>query len=90
MTELTIPPDADDERAAALVREHVDVGDEVEVREAERTGGDDPAVTGEVTGIEAGYLELDGQPLDGKSVRYDEIKSLTRVESESKPDSGPT
>ncbi|AXR77345.1 hypothetical protein [Natrarchaeobaculum sulfurireducens] len=74
MTELTIPPDADDDRTEALVREHVDVGDGVEVREAERTGGDDPAVTGEVTGIEAGHLEFDDQPLGGKSVWFDESR----------------
>ena len=89
MTELTIPGEADEQRAAQLVREHVEIGDTVEVRESERTGGDDPEVTGEVTAVEAGYLELDGEPVDGKSVRYDEIQTLTRVESESKPDSGP-
>ncbi|MFP8954292.1 hypothetical protein ACLI4Z_15185 [Natrialbaceae archaeon A-arb3/5] len=81
MTELTIPPDADEQEATKLVQEHVEVGDIVEVREAERTGSGEPEITGEVTGIEPGYLELDGQPLDEGSVRYDEIQTLTIVES---------
>lgn len=79
MTELTIPPDASDERAAALVSDHVDVGDVVEVWERDRTGGDDPEVTGEVTGIEPGYLELDGRPLGEGSVRYDRIGTVIKV-----------
>ncbi|RQG98946.1 hypothetical protein [Natrarchaeobius oligotrophus] len=81
MTELTIPQDADGTRAAELVQEHVDVGDRVEIREAERTGSGDPEITGEVTGIEPGYLELDGQPLSEGSVRYDEIHTVVRLES---------
>lgn len=80
MTELTIPPDADEVRATKLVQEHVDVGDVVEIWEADRTGSDDPHHTGEVTGLEPGYLELDGRPLDEGSIRYDEIHSLIRVE----------
>lgn len=89
MTELTIPPDADQQRAGKLVRDHVDVGDVVRVREAERTGGDDPGVTGEVTSVEAGQLEIDGEGADGRGFRFDRIHTVTRVESESKPDSGP-
>ncbi|WP_049927416.1 hypothetical protein [Halopiger goleimassiliensis] len=81
MTELTIPPEADEQRAAELISDHVDVGDDVEVREAERTGSDDHAVTGEVTDVSPGYLELDGEPLDGKSVRYDEIETLTLLDT---------
>ncbi|MEY7850646.1 hypothetical protein AB7C87_15770 [Natrarchaeobius sp. A-rgal3] len=81
MTELTIPPDADEQETSKLVQEHVEVGDEVEVREAERTGGGDHEVTGTVTGIEPGYLELDGKPLAEGSVRYDEIHTITRLES---------
>ncbi|RQG90041.1 hypothetical protein EA462_08555 [Natrarchaeobius halalkaliphilus] len=81
MTELTIPPEADQKRAAKLIQEHVDVGDTVEIREAERTGSDSPTITGEVTGIDPGYLELDGQPLTEGSVRYDEIHTVTRLES---------
>ncbi|GAB3665949.1 hypothetical protein [Halopiger thermotolerans] len=80
MTDLTIPPDADDERAKALVQEYVDVGDVVQVWEADRTGSDDPEHEGEVTGLEPGYLELDGQPLDEGSIRYDKIHSLIRLE----------
>ncbi|THE63971.1 hypothetical protein D8Y22_15295 [Salinadaptatus halalkaliphilus] len=84
MTELTIPPDADEQQATRLVQDHVEIGDTVEIREAERTGGDDPEITGTVTGVEAGYLELDDEPLDGKSVRYDELQTISRVESASK------
>lgn len=90
MTELTIPSDADQQRTARLVRDHVDVGDVVRVREAERTTGEDPGVTGEVTSVEPGQLELDGEGADRKGFRYDRIHTVTRVESESKPDSGPT
>lgn len=89
MTELTIPTDADQQLASQLVREHVDLGDVVRVTEAERTGSEEPAVTGEVTGVEPGQLQLDGEGIDGKGVRYDRIHTVTRVESESKPDSGP-
>lgn len=81
MTELTIPPDLDENQAAELVAEHVDVGDEVEVWEADRTGADDPEHHGTVTGIEPGYLELDGQPPDEGSVRYDDIHNVVRVRS---------
>ena len=82
MTELTVPSDADQERAAALVRDHVTIGDVVEVWERDRTGGDDPEVTGEVTGIEPGYLELDGQPPGEGSVRYDRIGTVIKVTDE--------
>ncbi|ELZ05626.1 hypothetical protein C482_01901 [Natrialba chahannaoensis JCM 10990] len=82
MTELTIPRDAGTEEASALVKEHVAVGDKVEIREADRTGGDDVAMTGEVTGIEPGYLELDGQSPKNGSPRYDEIRTVTRVDAE--------
>lgn len=81
MTELSIPRDADEERAAALVREHVSVGDVIEVWERDRTDADDPEFTGEVTGIEPGYLELDGQSLEDESIRYDKIGTIIRVES---------
>lgn len=81
MTELTIPPDLDEDQAAELVRDHVEVGDEVQVWEDERTGGRDPELTGTVTGIEPGYLELDGEPATGRSVRYDEIHTVIRVDS---------
>ncbi|ARS90675.1 hypothetical protein [Natrarchaeobaculum aegyptiacum] len=89
MTELTIPTDADQQQASRLVREHVEVGDLVRVTELERTGSDDPELTAEVTAVEPGHLELDGEGADGRGFRYDEIHTLTRVESESKPDSGP-
>ncbi|NGM67578.1 hypothetical protein G6M89_00905 [Natronolimnobius sp. AArcel1] len=81
MTELEIPPDASEERAAKLVQEHVSVGDVVEVWEADRTDASDADRTGEVTGIEHGYLELDGHDLNEGSVRYDEIRTLIRVKS---------
>lgn len=54
MTELEIPPDATEDRATALVTEHVAVGDVVEVWEADRTDASDPDRTGEVTGLERG------------------------------------
>ncbi len=82
MTELEIPPHLDQQQVAELVDEHVDVGDEVQIWEAERTGGDAPERTGTVTGIEPGYLELDDEPLEGPSVRYDEIKTVIRVNAE--------
>ncbi|ELY93889.1 hypothetical protein C483_04399 [Natrialba hulunbeirensis JCM 10989] len=82
MTELTIPRDANTDEASALVKEHVEVGDHVEVREADRTGGDDPSITGEVTGVEPGYLELDGKSPDEGSPRYDEMRTVTRVDAD--------
>ncbi|ELY58259.1 hypothetical protein [Natronococcus jeotgali] len=82
MTELTIPPDADEERAAQLVREHVEVGDVVEVRSEEwadeRQNVD---VEGTVTALEPGYLELDEQPPGEGSVRYDEIHTISTIDS---------
>ncbi len=81
MTELTIPPDADEQRAAALVHEHITPGDTVEIWERDRTSADEPEITGEVTGLEPGYLELDGQSLSDGSVRYDEIGIVIRLES---------
>ena len=81
MTELEIPRDADNDRAAELVADHVTVGDVVEVWERDRTDADDPERTGEVTGIEPGYLELDGRPLEEGSVRYDEIGLIIRQQS---------
>lgn len=81
MTELEIPPDASEGRAAKLVQEHVSVGDIVEVWEADRTDASDADRTGKVTGIEPGYLELDGHDLSEGSVRYDEIRTLIRVKN---------
>ncbi|ELZ02430.1 hypothetical protein [Natrialba asiatica] len=80
MTELTIPRDASTGEASRLVEEHVTVGDTVEVREADRTGADDVSVTGEVTGIEPGYLELDGRSPGEGSPRYDQIRTVIRIE----------
>ncbi|TYL39185.1 hypothetical protein CV102_07825 [Natronococcus pandeyae] len=82
MTQLTIPPDADEERATKLVQEHVEIGDVVEVRNQERTEGDAFDVTGTVTGVEPGYLELDERPPAEGSVRYDEIHTITKIDSE--------
>ncbi|ELY48314.1 hypothetical protein [Natronorubrum sulfidifaciens] len=81
MTELTIPPDTDKNRAAELVRQHVTTGDTVEIWDRERTDGDDPNHTGTVTDITPGYLELDGHSPTDSSVRYDEIDTVIRVES---------
>ncbi|MDQ2049368.1 hypothetical protein RBH26_02600 [Natronolimnohabitans sp. A-GB9] len=82
MTELDVPPDADQDEAAALVREHVDVGDVVQIWERDRTDDGDHDVTGKVTGIEPGYLELEGQSPESGSVRYDEIGTVIRVEGQ--------
>ncbi|MDF9746831.1 hypothetical protein [Natrinema salsiterrestre] len=82
MTHLTIPTDADTNRTEALVREHLEIGDFVEVRSEERTEDHLTDATGEVTGFEAGYLELDEQPPGEGSVRYDEIHTVDRIEDE--------
>ncbi|WP_049915033.1 hypothetical protein [Natrialba taiwanensis] len=81
MTELTIPRDASTDEASRLVEEHVTVGDTVEVREADRTGADDVSATGEVTGIEPGYLELDGRSPGEGSPRYDQIRTVIRIKT---------
>lgn len=81
MTELTVPRDADQETAAELVQNHVAVGDVVEIWERERTDGDDPQHRGEVTGIEPGYIELEGQPAEGAGIRYDEIDTVIRAQT---------
>ncbi|TMT86725.1 hypothetical protein E2L06_08980 [Haloterrigena sp. H1] len=82
MPNLTVSPDVDTKRAKTLVQEHVDIGDTVEVRSQERTMDQIMVVTGDVTGFEPGYLELDGQPLDDGSVRYDEIHTVSTIEDE--------
>ncbi|WP_254530550.1 hypothetical protein [Natrinema gelatinilyticum] len=82
MTDLTIPPNATEERIAELVRSHVDIGDVVEVRNEERTEDHQVDVTGEVTDFERTYLELDGRPLDDGSVQYDQIHTVSKIESE--------
>ncbi|SIR61821.1 hypothetical protein [Natronorubrum thiooxidans] len=81
MTELTIPPDANEQQTAELLREHVSTGDTVEIWDRKRASGDDPKHTGTVTDLGPGYLELDGQSPTDSSVRYDEIGSVIRVES---------
>ncbi|WP_408958089.1 hypothetical protein [Natrinema sp. 74] len=81
MTDLTIPPDADERRAAELVQSHVEIGDTVEIRNSERTEDHQLDVTGEVTGLEADYVEIDGQSPADKGVRYDEIHTVSRIES---------
>ena len=82
MTTLTVPPDADAKRTKSLVQNHVDIGDTVEVRSAERTMDQITVVNGAVTGFKPVYLELDGQPLDDRSVRYDEIHTVSTIENE--------
>ncbi|AGB16627.1 hypothetical protein Halru_2033 [Halovivax ruber XH-70] len=84
MTELEIPPDADEPTAASLVRDFVDEGVLVEVHTADTMGhsvSESPTVEGEVTGFEPGYLELDGEGPTGKGVRWDEVSLLTRIET---------
>ncbi|SEP79802.1 hypothetical protein [Natrinema salaciae] len=82
MTDLTIPPDADVDRTKALVREHLEIGDTVEVRSEDRTEDHQTDVVGELTGFEPGYLEIDGQSLEEGSVRYDQIHTIARITSE--------
>ncbi|WP_306052361.1 hypothetical protein [Natronococcus wangiae] len=81
MSQLTIPPDAGEERASELVREHVEIGDVVEIRNEKRTEEDAFDVKGTVTSVEPGYLELDEKPPTEGSVRYDEIHTITKIES---------
>jgi len=81
MTDLTVPSDANTKRIKALVQNHVELGDTVEVRSEERTEDRMMDVTGEVTGLEPAYLELDGRSLAEGSVRYDEINSVSILES---------
>jgi len=82
MTDLNIPQDADAEQAKALVREHFEIGDVVEVRDAERTEDHQMDTSGEITGFEPDYLEIDDQPLGEGSARYEEIQSVAKIESE--------
>jgi len=81
MTDLTVPSDANTKRIKALVENHVELGDTVEVRSEERTEDRMTDVTGEVTSFEPGYLELDGQSLAEGSVRYNKINSVSVLES---------
>ncbi len=80
MTDLTIPSDADADRTKALLQDHFEIGDTVEVRDAERTEGHQTDVVGEVTGFESGYLEIDGRALGEGSVRYDDIGTVGKIE----------
>lgn len=81
MTDLTIPADADANRAKALVEEHIEIGDIVTVRDAERTEDHQMDITGEVTGFESDYLEIDGNSPGEGGVRYDEIQTVGQIES---------
>ena len=82
MSQLTIPPDAGEGRATKLVQEHVEIGDVVEVQSAEQADPEqDFDIQGTVTGLEPGYLEIDEQPVDQGSVRYDEIHTVTKIDS---------
>lgn len=84
MTELEIPPDSDAETAQALVREVVEEGTVVRAHTQETMGEPGEGATGiegRITGFEPAYLELDGEDTTGKSVRWDELTSLTRLES---------
>ncbi|SEV83376.1 hypothetical protein [Natrinema salifodinae] len=82
MTDITIPPDADEDQARRLIEDHVEIGDVVEIRSEERTEDHPVDVTGEVTGIEPGYVEIDGRPVGEGSVRYDQIHTVGKIESE--------
>lgn len=79
MSELTIPDGADEPETRELVCEFVNVGDEVTIGNEERGGDSKLEVTGEVTGIESGHVELDGQSLSARGVRYDQIETVTIV-----------
>lgn len=82
MTELEVPPEADEKEASRLVREFVRIGDEVSVSDEQKTETEDDErvrTSGEVTAVEPGYVELDGEGPDGKGVRYDEIRLMKRV-----------
>ncbi|WP_254766034.1 hypothetical protein [Salinilacihabitans rarus] len=86
MTELTVPEGATERETARLVEEFVAVGDEVEVRRERIADADRIAAVGEVTGFEAdeegrGYLEIDGHPVSQHSVRYDEIRTVTKIDA---------
>ena len=83
MTELTVPPTADPEKVESLVREFLEVGDEVEIRGDEMTD-ERLHTSGEVTGFvdrpgEAAYLEIDGAPLGRGSILYDDVESIIKV-----------
>ena len=83
MTELQIPPEADEREAMELVDELVDIGDVVEVESYAMTGEERIEVTGEITGShdpdsEPAYLEIDGQPVGEGSVPYEKIERVIR------------
>ncbi|WP_254863571.1 hypothetical protein [Halovivax gelatinilyticus] len=83
MTELEIPPEADESTAYDLITEFIDEGAVVDVQSRQTTDevGETPDdVRGTITGFQHGYLEIDGESPDGKGVRYDEVHLLTRVE----------
>ena len=84
VTELEIPPGTDAETAESLVREFVDVGATVRAHTSETLGEPDAGATGiegRITGFEPAYLELDSEDATGKSVRWDALTMLTRLES---------
>lgn len=86
MPELEIPAEASTREAKELIEEFVDVGDIVEVRSYEMTGGQRTEVTGEITAYrdprsEPAYLEIDEQPLGEGSVAFDDIELVVRERS---------
>ncbi len=87
MTELQIPPEADEREAMELVDDLVDIGDVVEVESYAMTGEERIEVTGEITGShdpdsEPAYLEIDGQPVGEGSIPYEEIELVIRREDQ--------
>lgn len=82
MTDVTVPIDAGEKQARKLLREHLEVGEEVLVRNQETAAGDRIEERGEVTGFEPAYLELDGQPLTGKSISYEQVHIVTKLEAD--------
>ena len=83
MTELTVPPTSDPAEVKSLVREFLEVVDEVEIRGDEMTD-ERLHTSGEVTGFvdrpgEAAYIEIDGAALGKGSVLYDDVESIIKL-----------
>ncbi|MCU4925411.1 hypothetical protein OB905_05330 [Halobacteria archaeon AArc-dxtr1] len=90
MTELTVPPKADEAEAGELIAEFVEYGDIVKVRSEATAADDRTVVEGEVTGLrtqESGpnYLELDERPLGAGSIAYSDIDTIVRRVDDTSP-----
>ena len=79
MSELDIPPDADDREAADLLRELVSPGDEVSVdRDVTSFEGADTS-RGTVVSIAKEHLELETGAASNERIRPSEIGQVTVV-----------